>query len=115
MHVHLHNLIFLLYLSCMCREILILYRVLWNWLTLINRFHAIGLFLHPLKTSENQRFSDVFRGYRKRPVEWSRVKGDFESQRYSFDLSREEKNEHSNRYGIPEASFTCKNIFTNKT
>ena len=27
-----------------------------------------ALFLYPLKTPENQRFSDVFRGYRKRPV-----------------------------------------------
>ena len=32
----------------------------------INPFHATGLFLHPLKT-ENFWFSDVFRGYRKRP------------------------------------------------
>ena len=30
----------------------------------INSFHATGLFIYPLKTSENQ-FSDVFRGYRK--------------------------------------------------
>ena len=33
-------------------------------------FHATGLFRYPLKTSENQRFarfSDIFRGYRKRP------------------------------------------------
>ena len=35
---------------------------------LINPFHSTGLFLHPLKTSENQRFSDVFRGYRKQKV-----------------------------------------------
>ena len=34
----------------------------------INPFHATGLFLYPLKTSENHRFSDVFRGYQKRPV-----------------------------------------------
>ena len=27
--------------------------------------------LYPLKTSENQRFSVVFRGYRKRPVAWN--------------------------------------------
>ena len=32
----------------------------------INPFHATGLFLHPLKISENQSFSDVFRGYRNR-------------------------------------------------
>ena len=34
----------------------------------INPFHATGLFLCPLKTSENLWFSDVFRVYRKRPV-----------------------------------------------
>ena len=34
----------------------------------INPFHATGIFLNPLKTSENQRFSDVLSGYRKRPV-----------------------------------------------
>ena len=34
----------------------------------VNPFHATGLFLYPLKTSESHRFSDVFRGYRKRPV-----------------------------------------------
>ena len=28
----------------------------------INLFHATDLFLYPLKTSENQRFSDAFRG-----------------------------------------------------
>ena len=31
-----------------------------------NSFYAAGLFLYPLKTSENYRFSDVFGGYRKR-------------------------------------------------
>ena len=30
----------------------------------INHFHVNVLFLYPLKTSENQRFPDVFRGYR---------------------------------------------------
>ena len=35
---------------------------------LINPYYATGLFLYSLKTSENQRFSDVFRRYRKRPV-----------------------------------------------
>ena len=29
----------------------------------INPFHATDLFQCPLKTSENQRFSDAFRGY----------------------------------------------------
>ena len=36
-----------------------------------NPFHANGLFPYPLKKSENQRFSDVFRGYRKRPMAWN--------------------------------------------
>ena len=29
---------------------------------LFNSFHTTGLLLYPLKISENQRFSDVFRG-----------------------------------------------------
>ena len=33
--------------------------------------HAVSLILHPLKTSENQRFTDVFRGYKKKPVSWN--------------------------------------------
>ena len=33
-----------------------------------NPFHAADLFWYPLKASENQRFSDVFRGYQKRSV-----------------------------------------------
>ena len=36
-----------------------------------NPFHAIGLILYPLKTSENQRFSDVFREYRT--DQWHRI------------------------------------------
>ena len=30
-------------------------------------------FLYPLKTSENLWFSDIFRGYRKRPLAWNLV------------------------------------------
>ena len=41
----------------------------WNF---IDPFH-----LYPLKTSENQRFSDVFRGYRKKPVAWNGLKKRF--------------------------------------
>ena len=33
-----------------------------------NPFHDTGTFLYPLKISENLRFSDIFRKYRKRPV-----------------------------------------------
>ena len=32
-----------------------------------------GLFLYPLKAPENQRFSGVFRGYRKRQMAWNRL------------------------------------------
>ena len=31
----------------------------------LSPFHATGLFLYPLETSENQGFSDDFRGYGK--------------------------------------------------
>ena len=34
----------------------------------LNQFHATDLFLYLLKILENLWFSDVFRGYRKRPV-----------------------------------------------
>ena len=33
----------------------------------LNQREGLNLFLYPLKTSENQRFYDVFRGYRIRP------------------------------------------------
>ena len=42
-----------------------------------NPFHTTGLFLYPLKTSGNQMFSDVFRGYRKRPVAWTGLINNF--------------------------------------
>ena len=35
--------------------------------------YATGLFLYLLKTSDNQRFSNVFRGYRKRPMVKNRL------------------------------------------
>ena len=40
----------------------------------INPFHATDLFWYPLKTSENQRFSDIFRGYQKRSVVLNRLR-----------------------------------------
>ena len=33
-----------------------------------NPFYFTGLLLYPQKTPENQSFSDVFKGYRKRPM-----------------------------------------------
>ena len=43
----------------------------WKKKFMVNPFHATDLFLYLLKTSENQRFCDVFRGYRKRSVAWN--------------------------------------------
>ena len=37
----------------------------------INPFCVICLFLYPLKTTEKKRFSNIFRGCRKRPVAWN--------------------------------------------
>ena len=37
-------------------------------LLVFNLFHATDLFINPLKSSKKQRFSNVFRGYRKRLV-----------------------------------------------
>ena len=36
----------------------------------INSLRTTGLFLYPLKTSKNLWFSDIFLGYRKRPLAW---------------------------------------------
>ena len=40
-----------------------------------NPFHTNGLFQYPLKISENQRFSDVFRGVQKETsgIKWVNV------------------------------------------
>ena len=42
-----------------------------NQVKCINLFYPIFFFLYPLKRSENQMFSEVFRGYRKRTVGWN--------------------------------------------
>ena len=46
-----------------------------------NPFHATDLFWYPLKISENQRFSDVFRGYQKRSVTWNGLMNYFRYER----------------------------------
>ena len=40
----------------------------WNKYSYVNPFHATGQFLYPLKILEDLWFSDIFRGYRNRPV-----------------------------------------------
>ena len=52
----------------------------------INLFHATALFLYPLKTSENQGFSDVYRRYRTSVI---RQKG--ESQNGCFKKAKHGK------------------------
>ena len=37
----------------------------------VNPFQANGLFLYTMKTSKTQRFSDVFRGYKK--YQWHKM------------------------------------------
>ena len=49
-------------------SLLTLNRFLSTLQKLFNTFHATGLFLYPLKTSENQRFRVVFKGYSNKPV-----------------------------------------------
>lgn len=39
--------------------------------SIINSFCAIGHFLYPFKTSENQSFPSIFRGFKKKPVTWN--------------------------------------------
>ena len=53
-------------------------------LPVINPFHATSLFQYLLKTSENHWFSDVFRGYQKRPVAWN---GLISLMMWNLDLS----------------------------
>ena len=58
---------------------------------LVNTFHATGLFLHAQKKSESLWFSDVYRGYRKRPVTWNGLnKGNqlFRNSLNSIDLKK---------------------------
>ena len=55
---------------------------------IINPFMLLGFFLYPLKTSENQRFSYVFRGYRKRQVVWNELGRSFFLSQQVTDILR---------------------------
>ena len=48
----------------------------------INPFPGTGLILYPLKTSEDQRFSDIFRRYRKKPVAYNGLNRNIGSKMY---------------------------------
>ena len=43
------------------------------FIILVGVSHAFGLFLFPLRTSENQRFSDVLRQCKKKQVAWNAI------------------------------------------
>ena len=43
------------------------------WINPSTQFSTTGLFLYPLKTSENPWFFNDFRGYRKRTMTWNRL------------------------------------------
>ena len=59
------------FICLICEDIVISSLTDSLFLTLVIPFYATGLFLYPLKTSKNLWLSDVFRGYRKRPVAWN--------------------------------------------
>ena len=74
----------------------------------LNLFHATGLFLYPLKTSENQRFSDVFRAYRKRAVVWNGLISFWHKlAQPAFTCSNMFKVNNKDTRTTPMASFWC--------
>ena len=46
----------------------------------INPFHATVLFLYPLNTSKNERFSEVVRRYRKWPMAWNGLRSNWKTR-----------------------------------
>ena len=64
-----------------------------------NPFHATGLFLYPLTTSENQDFY-IFRGYRKRPVAWNGLRNALLAETTSDSISL-----------LPSLPASCKLLF----
>ena len=52
--------------------------------TLLAHFMALASFYTPWNILENQRFPDVFRGHRKRPVSWNGLKVIYSISSYLF-------------------------------
>ena len=69
---------------------------------IINPVHITGLFLYPLKTSENHSFSDIYSGFRKTPEAWNRLRKQLHYNTY-------------NRYclGFHSKYVTKKDLFSN--
>ena len=45
-----------------------------------DQFNVVDIFLQPMRTSENQRFSDVLRWYWKGPMAWNGLNNSSQSQ-----------------------------------
>ena len=95
--------------TTMCPKCLI-----WMICRRFNPFHATDLFWYPLKILENQRFSDVFRGYQKRSAAWNALITT-ELNIYMkevFDWYTATKQLWMNKYWkkMGQALFTIKNI-----
>ena len=75
---------------------------------LFHPFLVAGLFLYPLKTEENLKFSDVFRGYRKRPVARNWLTKDFLP--YLAELETEIWSSH-----LMIVTFYCRNKEVNRS
>ena len=58
------------FVSCLHTHLRV--KILFKW-KVINPWEGNISFLYPLKISENQRFSDVFRGYRKEHLTWNEL------------------------------------------
>ena len=61
----------------------------WNKYSYVNPFHATGQFLYPLKILEDLWFSDIFRGYRNRPVVSNELMFRVDMMRYCWSIIAE--------------------------
>ena len=90
-------------------------------ISIFNPFHATDLFQYPLKTSENQRFSDVFQGVLKETSGMKWVKKNSRCQLVSKTLAVSTDFEHTSPFRsshrrCPMKKAVLKNfaIFTGK-
>ena len=75
-----------------------------------NPFYAAGIFLYPLKTSENhQRFPDTFREYRKMPVAWNGIR-QFQKTWKDWQMFLKHISEHCSLY-IPPKKHQKQEVF----
>ena len=77
-------------------------------------FHATGLFRYPLKTSENLWFSDVFRGYRNRPVAWNGLKCNVKIANFFITLGNFDLAEIPKRIAICDSRYLDPKLELNK-